>query len=158
MEDTLQRATESMRELEEREGEIAEREETSALKLQFIEGQLKDSEDRLDTAERAVGVFERNITETTNEIQAWKNKTSEIDEELECMDNVGNDMDLIGDAERESKNAVHNTNDKKPQRKESTNVARMTVADTVSNNDAEEKSEEEEQNEEEEEEEEEEED
>jgi chromosome segregation ATPase len=88
LEQTIEKAGESLKSLEERESESTDREQTQVEKLSFLEGQFKEASIRAEAAQRNVGVLERNILEATNEIATWKTKTAEIEQEMEDMDNM----------------------------------------------------------------------
>ena len=82
LEETIENAGKSLQELEAREGESSEREELNEEKLLLLEGQFKEAEVRAEAAERSCGVMERNIEETTNEINSWKEKREKIEQEM----------------------------------------------------------------------------
>merc|ERR1712157_373181 len=91
LEETIENAGKSLHELEEREGESSEREELNEEKLRFLEGQFKEAEVRAEAAERSCGVMERNILETTNEINSWTEKREKIEQEMLDMDAVADE-------------------------------------------------------------------
>jgi len=89
LEETINNATESLKTLEEREGESSMQEEKNEETVILLEGQLKDAVVRADAAERSCKVMERNITETDTEIANWEQKTKELEDEIAEM----NDLD-----------------------------------------------------------------
>jgi chromosome segregation ATPase len=83
---TIQKASESLAELEEREGEAAEKETYNEEKLAFLLGQFKEAEVRAEAAERSCQVLENNISEIQSEISDWNKKIAAIDDEMAQMD------------------------------------------------------------------------
>merc|ERR1719244_1619031 len=86
LEETINNATSSLKELEEREGESNMKEERNAEQLLLLEGQYKEAEVRAEAAERSCNVLERNISDTKTEIDEWIKKKEEIEDEMERME------------------------------------------------------------------------
>ena len=75
-----------MKDLEEKEGESAQKEEENAEQLVVLEARFKDAEVRFEAAERQCNVLSNNIKDTKNEIETWCAKTAELEKEMEDMD------------------------------------------------------------------------
>jgi len=85
---TLEKAGQSLMECEEREEEALDREDLNEEKIEFLEGELHDTEIRADIAERACQTVERGIIEIENECNHWKRKVDALAAEMEAMDQV----------------------------------------------------------------------
>lgn len=88
LEETLEKAGTSLMECEEREEEALDREDLSAEKIEFLEGELHETDVRADIAERACQTVERGIIEVENEVNHWKRKVEALAAEMEAMDQV----------------------------------------------------------------------
>merc|ERR1712141_394453 len=94
LEGTINQATESLKELEEREGESSLKEERNAEELILLEGQYKEAEVRAEAATRSCQVLDRNLQETQEEIDQWVEKTKKLEEEIAAMNDIADDDDL----------------------------------------------------------------
>lgn len=81
----------SLNELEEREGEISEKEELNEEKINFLEGELKETIVRAEAAERNSAVFQNNMMETETEINRWVKMREDMQESMLTMDDVADD-------------------------------------------------------------------
>merc|ERR1719350_909428 len=81
LEETVANSADSVKELEEREGESSMEEERVAEELVLLEGQFKDAEVRNDAAERSCKLMERQIAEIEVEIKNWRQDASKIRDE-----------------------------------------------------------------------------
>merc|ERR1712183_586024 len=97
LEGTINQATESLKELEEREGESSLKEERNAEELLLLEGQYKEAEVRAEAATRSCQDIERNLQETQQEIDEWIDKTKQLEEEIADMNDIADGDDDLGD-------------------------------------------------------------
>jgi len=88
LEQTLEKAGQSLMECEEREEEALDREDLNEEKIEFLEGELHETEIRADIAERACQTVERQIIEVENEVNHWKRKVEALVAEMNAMDEV----------------------------------------------------------------------
>jgi len=88
LESTLEKAGTSLMECEEREEEVLDREDLNEEKIEFLEGELHETDVRADIAERACQTVERGIIEVENEVNHWKRKVEALAAEMEAMDAV----------------------------------------------------------------------
>lgn len=88
LEETLEKAGTSLMECEAREEEALDREDLNEEKIEFLEGELHETEVRADIAERACQTVERGIIEVENESNHWKRKVEALAAEMEAMDQV----------------------------------------------------------------------
>lgn len=88
LDSTLEKAGTSLMECEEREEEALDREDLNEDKIEFLEGELHETEVRADIAERACQTVERGIIEVENEVNHWKRKVQALAAEMEAMDEV----------------------------------------------------------------------
>merc|ERR1712126_240079 len=93
LEGTIASATDSLKELEEREGESSLKEERNAEELILLEGQFKEAEVRAEAATRSCQVLERNLDETQAEIDEWQEKTRQLESEIAAMNDIADDDD-----------------------------------------------------------------
>jgi len=110
LEETLEKAGQSLMECEQREEEALDREDLNEEKIEFLEGELHETDIRADIAERACQTVERGIIEVENEMNHWKRKVEALAAELTAMDEVvkiEQDID-----ENEMKRAKEGTNGK----------------------------------------------
>lgn len=83
LEKSLDRITEKMQNLEQADEEASEREQVTEEKMLFLGEQLKDANSRVDTAEREIGKLERTADSIMEEINSWKGKKKELEEEMQ---------------------------------------------------------------------------
>jgi len=88
LEETLEKAGTSLDECEAREEEALDREDLNEEKIEFLEGELHETDVRADIAERACQTVERGIIEVENEMNHWKRKVEALAAEMEAMDQV----------------------------------------------------------------------
>jgi len=81
----------SLSELEEREGAAGQRETLNEEKMTFLEGQLKDTTVRAETAERMYAVLKNTNTDTEAEIAKWVKRREDMVSQMMVMDDVADD-------------------------------------------------------------------
>lgn len=91
--DTVNNATNKIRDLEAREYDQSQRETTNEEKLVFLAAQEKEALIRAEAGERDAARLERVIDALLNDIKNWKNKTADVRAELEDVNNMVEDMD-----------------------------------------------------------------
>ena len=109
LEQTLEKAGVSLMECEEREEAALDREDLNEEKIEFLEGELHETEVRADIAERACQTVERSIIEIENEVNHWKRKVDALAAEMEAMDQVAR---IEADIDEEKKSSNGNGNGK----------------------------------------------
>jgi len=88
LEATLEKAGTALMEVEEKEGEALDKEELSAEKIEFLAQLLFETDNHAEAAERICMSVERSIIETENELNSWKKKIKDLQEEVMGMDMV----------------------------------------------------------------------
>jgi len=81
----------SLVELEDREGEISEKEELNEEKINYLEGELKETIVRAEAAERNSAVFQNNMMMTETEINNWVKMREDMQQSMLTMDDVADD-------------------------------------------------------------------
>jgi len=91
MEDLIKKHGEKLQELEDNEGEAVDRETISEEKVNFLTGQLKETELRADAAERMHAVLANMVVESENEIAILVKKTQDMEDLMLVMDDIADD-------------------------------------------------------------------
>jgi len=88
LEQTMEKAGTSLMECGDREEEALDREDLSEAKIEFLEGELYETENRADAAERSCQTVERGIMDVENEVNLWKKNIAKLVAEVTAMDQV----------------------------------------------------------------------
>merc|ERR1712035_34810 len=91
LEEMIEKHGKKLEELEESEGAAGEREALNEEKVDFLTGQLKETEVRADAAERMNAVLNNTMAETKAEIEGWTAKIQEMEDLMVSMDNLADD-------------------------------------------------------------------
>lgn len=91
LEDIIDGHGKSAAELEEREGEMSEREELNEEKINFLESELKETTVRAEAAERMTAVHQNNIMESETEINRWVKMREDMEKSMLTMDDIADD-------------------------------------------------------------------
>merc|ERR1739847_40737 len=70
---------------------MSEREELNEEKINFLEGELKETTVRAEAAERNSAVLQNNILESETEINRWIKMTEDMQNSMLTMDDVADD-------------------------------------------------------------------
>jgi len=85
---SVEKAVATLEELEDREGESADREDVNLQKIEFLLSQVAEIEVRAEAAERQCGVLDRTNLELCNEVEGWKKRREHMEKEMSAMDDV----------------------------------------------------------------------
>merc|ERR1712142_806067 len=89
----IRKATDNIKDLEERENETSEKETTNTEKIQLLEGQYREVEVRADAAKMQCQALSHNLVATQKEIDEWVDKRVKLEKEIAEMDEFGDDGD-----------------------------------------------------------------